>query len=162
MNFTVTDLIFFIFISRARWNALATTPSAKISCARLLSEQKYTVRINSPWSFQPGPPLERHLKIDKRWTGSLECTLQQTGAKKKILYILSRPESCYIPHCSCGTTNQQADDNISRPSSHPPQEHHNLSVLAEDGGESFNSLYCYKIASYCLLLITKVESYQKE
>ena len=53
----------FIFLSRARWNALAITPSTEMSCARLLSEHKYTVKINSPWNFQPGPPLERHLTV---------------------------------------------------------------------------------------------------
>ena len=67
----------------ARWNTLATTPSTKISCARLLSEHKYTVKINNPWSFQPGPPLERHLMLDKRRTGSLECTLIAADRSKE-------------------------------------------------------------------------------
>ena len=70
-------------------------------------KQEYTVRINSPWNFRLGPPLERHLKIDKRWTGSHKCTLLQIGAKKKIVHISSRPELYYMAYCSCGTANQQ-------------------------------------------------------
>ena len=51
-------------------------------CQKLF-KHKYTVKINSPWNFQPSPPLERHQQINKRWTGSHECTLQHTVAKKR-------------------------------------------------------------------------------
>ena len=71
-----------IFLSR---NALATTTSTKMSCAKLLSEHKYTVK-NQSLELSARPTSE-----EASIRGGSARTLQQTGAKKKIVYISSRP-----------------------------------------------------------------------